>query len=61
LDIVEEKGTEEDEMRDDIKKKVEEIEERIGRINKIKRERGEVLKDLKEKVRCSFPHVPVRS
>jgi hypothetical protein len=30
---------------------VEEIEERLGRLNKIARERNEVLKDLKEKVR----------
>lgn len=34
----------------EIKRKVDEIEERIGRVNKIKRERAEVLKDLKEKV-----------
>ncbi len=31
---------------------VTEIEERMGRLNKIARERNEVLKDLKEKV-CS--------
>lgn len=29
---------------------VAEIDEALGRLNKIKRERGEVLKDLKEKV-----------
>lgn len=35
---------------DEIGKMVGEIDERLGRLNKIKRERGEVLKDLKEKV-----------
>lgn len=33
-----------------IKNLVEEIEERLGRLNKISRERNEVLKDLKDKV-----------
>ena len=32
---------------------VAEIEERMGRLNKISRERNETLKDLKEKARCS--------
>ena len=35
---------------DEIAAKVAEIDEQLGRLNKIKRERGEVLKDLKEKV-----------
>ncbi|GAB1520223.1 bck1-like resistance to osmotic shock [Rhizoctonia solani] len=33
-----------------IKAQIEDIDEILGRLNKIKRERGEVLKDLKEKV-----------
>ena len=33
-----------------IAKMVDEIEERLGKLNKIAHERGEVLKDLKEKV-----------
>ena len=37
---------------------VAEIEERIGRLNKISRERKETLKDLKEKV-CTRPTFPV--
>ncbi|KAG8950847.1 bck1-like resistance to osmotic shock [Tulasnella sp. 424] len=37
-------------MQKEISRKVDDIEERIGRINKIKRERGQVLKDLKEKI-----------
>ncbi|QRW13317.1 vacuolar protein sorting-associated protein BRO1 [Ceratobasidium sp. AG-Ba] len=35
---------------DDIKAQVEEIDELLGRLNKIKRERNEVLKDLKDKI-----------
>ncbi|KAG8795868.1 bck1-like resistance to osmotic shock [Ceratobasidium sp. 428] len=35
---------------EDIKAQVEEIDELLGRLNKIKRERGEVLKDLKDKI-----------
>lgn len=41
--------TDEDE-RTTIAKAVDEIEERLGKLNKITHERGEVLKDLKEKV-----------
>lgn len=41
--------TDEDE-RAAIAKVVDEIEERLGKLNKISHERGEVLKDLKEKV-----------
>lgn len=41
--------TDEDE-RGAIAKAVDEIEERLGKLNKITHERGEVLKDLKEKV-----------
>ncbi|KAG8923815.1 bck1-like resistance to osmotic shock [Tulasnella sp. 408] len=37
-------------LQKDIARKVDEIEERIGRINKMKRERALVLKDLKEKI-----------
>jgi len=33
-----------------IAKMVDEIDERLGKLNKIAHERGEVLKDLKEKV-----------
>ena len=39
---------------------VDEIEERLGRLNKIARERNEVLKDLKEKV-CFFGSYPTGS
>ncbi|KAG8708993.1 bck1-like resistance to osmotic shock, partial [Ceratobasidium sp. 394] len=35
---------------EDIRAQVEEIDELLGRLNKIKRERGEVLKDLKDKI-----------
>ena len=41
--------TDEDE-RVAIAKVVDEVEERLGKLNKITHERGEVLKDLKEKV-----------
>lgn len=34
----------------DIKRKIDELDERMGKVNKIKRERAEVLKDFKEKV-----------
>jgi hypothetical protein len=37
--------------REKMRKLVVEIEERLGRINKIARERNEIIKDLKEKVR----------
>lgn len=36
---------------------VDEIEDKMGKLNKIARERNEVLKDLKEKVRVSFSHL----
>lgn len=36
--------------REKMRKMVAEIEERLGRINKIARERNEIIKDLKEKV-----------
>lgn len=39
-----------DAEREKMRKLVREIEERLGKINKIARERNEVLKDLKEKV-----------
>ena len=50
LDIADDVGKDEDVNLAEIKRKVNDIEERIGRVNKIKRERSEVLKDLKEKV-----------
>ncbi|KAG8886902.1 bck1-like resistance to osmotic shock [Tulasnella sp. 332] len=34
----------------DLRKKIDELDDRMGRVNKIKRERAEVLKDFKEKV-----------
>ena len=40
-----------DEERVKIGQFVDEIEERLGRLNKIQHERGQVLKDLKDKVR----------
>jgi hypothetical protein len=48
-----EPSTDEDE-RSAITKVVDEIEERLGKLNKITHERGEVLKDLKEKVPYSL-------
>ncbi|EJU01410.1 BRO1-domain-containing protein [Dacryopinax primogenitus] len=39
-----------DQARADVKAKVKEIDERVGRLNKIRRERTEVLKDLKQKI-----------
>ena len=39
-----------EEERKRIRGFVDEIEERLSRLNKIGKERGEVLKDLKEKV-----------
>lgn len=48
LDVTSE--TKDEEERTQIAQLVDEIEERLGRLNKIARERNEVLKDLKEKV-----------
>ncbi|KAF7795702.1 hypothetical protein EIP86_006867 [Pleurotus ostreatoroseus] len=48
LDVASE--TKDEEERSQIAHLVDEIEERLGRLNKIARERNEVLKDLKEKV-----------
>ncbi|KAG8823025.1 bck1-like resistance to osmotic shock, partial [Serendipita sp. 401] len=48
LDVSE--GDTDDADREKMKKLVREIEERLGRLNKISRERNEILKDLKEKV-----------
>ncbi|KAH9944924.1 BRO1-like domain-containing protein [Amylocystis lapponica] len=42
--------TKDDEERDRISQLVDEIDERLGRLNKIGHERNEVLKDLKDKV-----------
>ncbi|KAI0658101.1 BRO1-like domain-containing protein [Cubamyces menziesii] len=42
-----------DEERVKIGQFVDEIEERLGRLNKISHERGQVLKDLKDKVLCT--------
>ncbi|KIO21845.1 hypothetical protein M407DRAFT_123197, partial [Tulasnella calospora MUT 4182] len=50
LDIVDDPTGGDAALQKDIARKVDEIEERIGRINKIKRERAQVLKDLKEKI-----------
>ncbi|KAG8966843.1 bck1-like resistance to osmotic shock [Tulasnella sp. 419] len=50
LDLSDDFGREDQRTIDEIRRKVNEVDERIGRINKIKRERAEVLKDLKEKV-----------
>lgn len=43
-------GDTDDAERERMGKLVRDIEERLGRINKISRERNEILKDLKEKV-----------
>lgn len=51
LDIVDDPAGGDATLQKEISRKVDDIEERIGRINKIKRERGQVLKDLKEKVK----------
>jgi len=51
-------GDADDAERERMGKLVREIEERLGRINKIARERNEILKDLKEKVRdLSISHI----
>lgn len=49
LDVASE--TKDEEERAQVAHLVDEIEERLGRLNKIARERNEVLKDLKDKVR----------
>lgn len=49
LDVVSE--TKDDQERVKIGQFVDEIEERLGRLNKISHERSQVLKDLKDKVR----------
>lgn len=44
----------------DLRMKIDELDDRMGRVNKIKRERAEVLKDFKEKVslyRCSHSSI----
>jgi len=50
LDLTDEMNTSDTGILEDISNKVTEIDEKLGRLNKIKRERHEVLKDLKEKV-----------
>lgn len=57
LDTPEDFMDEDQAVLDEIRKRVVEIDDKIGRINKVKRERAEVLRDLKEKVRfvtCQF-------
>ena len=49
LDVGSEAKDEEERLK--IQQFVDEIEERLGRLNKIQHERGQVLKDLKDKVR----------
>lgn len=51
VNLLEMEPSNDDSEREVIGKLVGEIEERLGRINKISRERNEILKDLKEKVR----------
>jgi len=53
--LLEVEPTADDDERVAIAKMVDEIEERLGKLNKITHERGEVLKDLKEKV----PYFPM--
>lgn len=48
--LLEVEPTADDDERAAIAKVVDEIEERLGKLNKISHERGEVLRDLKEKV-----------
>ncbi|PCH36767.1 BRO1-domain-containing protein [Wolfiporia cocos MD-104 SS10] len=50
LDIDVTDGTKDEEERIRISRLVDEIDDRLGRLNKIAHERGQVLKDLKEKV-----------
>ncbi|KAJ3552536.1 hypothetical protein NM688_g4103 [Phlebia brevispora] len=50
LDLDVSSETKDEEERAKVTHLVDEIEERLGRLNKIARERNEVLKDLKEKV-----------
>lgn len=56
LDVVSE--TKDDQERVKIGQFVDEIEERLGRLNKISHERSQVLKDLKDKVRTSIQDIP---
>jgi tyrosine-protein phosphatase non-receptor type 23 len=48
--LLEVEPTADEDERTDIAKMVDEVEERLGKLNKIAHERGEVLKDLKDKV-----------
>ncbi len=47
---------EKDKILNEIKNRVREIEEKLGALNKIKRERGVLLKDLKERVSAESIH-----
>ena len=46
-----------EEERVKIARFVDEIEERLGRLNKISHERSQVLKDLKDKVRPTYSSI----
>ena len=50
VNLLEVEPTADEDERVAIAKMVDEIEERLGKLNKISHERGEVLRDLKEKV-----------
>lgn len=53
LDLDEEVGTKsglDDQEKDGLKQAIEDAKERLDRLSKIRRERDEVLKELKEKV-----------
>jgi len=56
--LLEVEPTADEDERTAITKVVDEIEERLGKLNKITHERGEVLKDLKEKVPYSLMILP---
>jgi tyrosine-protein phosphatase non-receptor type 23 len=56
--LLEVEPTADEDERAAITKVVDEIEERLGKLNKISHERGEVLKDLKEKVSILLSYDP---
>ena len=56
--LLEVEPTADEDERTAIVKAVDDIEERLGKLNKITHERGEVLKDLKEKVPYSPMVIP---
>jgi hypothetical protein len=59
LDLQEDVGSKtglDEKEKDDLRRAVEDARERLDRLGKIRRERDEVLKDLKEKVSSRFSY-----